>query len=67
MGGLARWTTLGRLGSRKIADSREGVLNQGAEFLRAKAALPDRMTIASSLEIGQVLAGEIEGRRFSQD
>jgi ornithine cyclodeaminase/alanine dehydrogenase-like protein (mu-crystallin family) len=35
--------------SRLIADSREGVLVQGAEFLRP--------------EIGQVLGGEIERRR----
>src|SRR5271156_225116 len=47
--------------SRFIADSREGVLNQGAEFLRAKAAglIADEHIVA---EIGQVLAGEIEGR-----
>ncbi|MGA8272082.1 MAG: ornithine cyclodeaminase family protein [Candidatus Sulfotelmatobacter sp.] len=48
--------------SRFIADSREGVLNQGAEFLRAKAAelIGDEHIVA---EIGQVLAGDIEGRR----
>ena len=48
--------------SRFIADSREGVVNQGAEFLRAKAAglIGDEHIVA---EIGQVLAGEIEGRR----
>ncbi len=48
--------------SRFIADSREGVLNQGGEFLRAKAAglVGDEHIVA---EIGQVLAGEIEGRR----
>jgi ornithine cyclodeaminase/alanine dehydrogenase-like protein (mu-crystallin family) len=48
--------------SRLIADSREGVLAQGAEFLRAKAAglINDDHIVA---EIGQVLAGEIEGRR----
>ena len=48
--------------SRFIADSREGVLAQGAEFLRAKAAgvVGDDHIVA---EIGQVLAGEIEGRR----
>jgi ornithine cyclodeaminase/alanine dehydrogenase-like protein (mu-crystallin family) len=47
--------------SRFIADSREGVLEQGAEFLRAKAAglVGDEHIVA---EIGQVLAGEIEGR-----
>ena len=46
--------------SRFIADSREGVLDQGAEFLRAKAAglVGDEHIVA---EIGQVLAGEIEG------
>src|ERR1700722_10172520 len=48
--------------SRFIADSREGVLAQGAEFLRAKqAGLVGDDHIAA--EIGQVLAGEIEGRR----
>jgi ornithine cyclodeaminase len=48
--------------SRFIADSREGVLQQGAEFLRAKAAgkIDDSHIVA---EIGQVLAGEIQGRR----
>jgi ornithine cyclodeaminase len=48
--------------SRFIADSREGVLLQGAEFLRAKAAglIGDDHIVA---EIGEVLAGEIEGRR----
>jgi ornithine cyclodeaminase/alanine dehydrogenase-like protein (mu-crystallin family) len=52
--------------SRFIADSREGVLNQGAEFLRAKAAglVGDDHVVA---EIGQVLAGEIIGRRSDQD
>jgi ornithine cyclodeaminase/alanine dehydrogenase-like protein (mu-crystallin family) len=47
--------------SRFIADSREGVREQGAEFLRAKAAglVGDEHIVA---EIGQVLAGEIEGR-----
>ena len=48
--------------SRFIADSREGVLLQGGEFLRAKAAglIGDEHIVA---EIGQVLAGDIEGRR----
>jgi ornithine cyclodeaminase/alanine dehydrogenase-like protein (mu-crystallin family) len=52
--------------SRFIADSREGVLNQGAEFLRAKAAglVDDKHIVA---EIGQVLAGEIEGRRSAEE
>jgi ornithine cyclodeaminase len=48
--------------SRFIADSREAMLRQGAEFLRAKEAglIGDDHIVA---EIGQVLAGEIEGRR----
>jgi ornithine cyclodeaminase len=48
--------------SRFVADSREGVLNQGGEFLRARAAglVGDDHIVG---EIGQVLAGEIEGRR----
>jgi len=52
--------------SRFIVDSREGVLNQGAEFLRAKAAglIGDEHIVA---EIGQVLAGEIEGRRSADE
>ncbi len=52
--------------SRFIADSREGVLNQGAEFLRAKAArlIADEHIVA---EIGQVLAGDIEGRRSPEE
>jgi ornithine cyclodeaminase/alanine dehydrogenase-like protein (mu-crystallin family) len=47
--------------SRFIADSREGVLAQGGEFLRAKAAglITDDHIVA---EIGQVLSGEIPGR-----
>jgi ornithine cyclodeaminase len=52
--------------SRFIADSREGVLQQGGEFLRAKAAgLIDDSHIVG--EIGQVLAGEIEGRRSVEE
>ena len=52
--------------SRFIADSREGVLQQGAEFLRAKAAgLIDDSHIVG--EIGQVLAGEIPGRRSAEE
>jgi ornithine cyclodeaminase len=48
--------------SRFIADSRASVLAQGAEFLRARSAgLIDDTHIAA--EIGQVLAGEFEGRR----
>jgi ornithine cyclodeaminase len=52
--------------SRFIADSREGVLHQGAEFLRAKAAglVGDEHIVA---EIGQVLGGEIEGRRSAEE
>jgi ornithine cyclodeaminase len=52
--------------SRFIVDSREGVLNQGAEFLRARAAglIDDRHIVA---EIGQVLAGEVEGRRSADE
>jgi len=48
--------------SRFFVDSREGVLQQGAEFLRAKAAglIDDDHIVA---EIGQVLGGEVEGRR----
>ena len=48
--------------ARFIADSREGVLAQGAEFLRAKeAGVIGDDHIAG--EIGQVLAGDIEGRQ----
>jgi ornithine cyclodeaminase len=52
--------------SRFIADSREGVLSQGAEFLRAKQAglIDDGHIVA---EIGQVLAGEIPGRRSAEE
>lgn len=52
--------------SRFIVDSREGVLNQGAEFLRAMAAglVGDEHIVA---EIGQVLAGEVEGRRSADE
>ena len=48
--------------SRFIADSREGILRQGAEFLRAKEAglIGDDHIVA---EIGEVLSGKIEGRR----
>ncbi|WP_331084174.1 ornithine cyclodeaminase family protein [Phenylobacterium sp.] len=48
--------------SRFIADSREGVLAQGAEFLKAKAAglVGDDHVVG---EIGQVLAGDLEGRQ----
>lgn len=52
--------------SRFIADSREGVLRQGAEFLRAKAAglIGDDHIVA---EIGEVLAGKIAGRRSAEE
>jgi ornithine cyclodeaminase len=52
--------------SRFIADSREGVLAQGAEFLRAKAAglVGDDHIVA---EIGQVLAGDVIGRRSPEE
>lgn len=51
---------------RFIADSREGVLAQGAEFLNAKAAglIGDDHIVA---EIGQVLAGDVVGRRSAED
>jgi ornithine cyclodeaminase/alanine dehydrogenase-like protein (mu-crystallin family) len=51
--------------SRFIADSREGVLQQGAEFLRAKAArlVGDDHVVG---EIGQVLAGAIPGRQSDE-
>lgn len=51
---------------RFIADSREGVLRQGAEFLRAKEAglIGDDHIVA---EIGQVLAGAVEGRRSDDE
>lgn len=47
--------------ARFIADSREGVLAQGAEFLRAKQAglIGDDHVVG---EIGQVLAGDLPGR-----
>lgn len=48
--------------ARFIADSRESVLSQGAEFLRAKQAglIGDDHIVG---EIGEVLAGAIEGRQ----
>ncbi|HEY2447190.1 MAG TPA: ornithine cyclodeaminase family protein [Rhizomicrobium sp.] len=48
--------------SRFVVDSREGVLQQGAEFLKAKEAglIGDDHIVG---EIGEVLAGSIEGRR----
>jgi ornithine cyclodeaminase len=52
--------------SRFIADSREGVLAQGAEFLKAKAAglIGDDHIVG---EIGEVLAGRVEGRRSAAE
>ena len=52
--------------ARYFADSREGVLQQGAEFLRAKqAGLIDDTHICA--EIGQVLAGTAKGRRSPEE
>ncbi len=48
--------------ARFIADSREGVIAQGAEFLRAKEAGIIREDHIAA-EIGQVLAGDIDGRQ----
>lgn len=52
--------------SRFIVDSREGVLKQGAEFLRAKAAgaIDDAHIVA---EIGEVFAGKTAGRQSASD
>ncbi|MFI4973829.1 MAG: ornithine cyclodeaminase family protein [Caulobacterales bacterium] len=52
--------------SRFVADSREGVLRQGAEFAAAKAAglIDDDHIVA---EIGQVLAGDVAGRRSPEE
>jgi ornithine cyclodeaminase len=52
--------------SRFFVDSREGVLRQGAEFLRAKAAglIDDDHIVA---EIGAVLAGNQIGRRSDSE
>ena len=54
------------LHSRFFVDSREGVLQQGTEFLRAKAAglIDDNHIVA---EIGEVLAGTKAGRRSPQE
>jgi ornithine cyclodeaminase/alanine dehydrogenase-like protein (mu-crystallin family) len=53
-------------GARFFADSCEGVLQQGAEFLRAKqAGLIDDSHILA--EIGEVLAGKAEGRRADDE
>lgn len=52
--------------SRFVADSRASVLAQGGEFLRAKAAglVGDEHIVA---EIGEVLAGDVEGRRSAEE
>jgi ornithine cyclodeaminase len=52
--------------SRYVADSREGVLQQGGEFLRAKSAglIGDEHIVA---EIGQILSGEIAGRQTKEE
>lgn len=52
--------------SRFVADSREGVMSQGAEFLRAKAAglIDDDHIVA---EIGEILAGAAPGRRTKDE
>jgi ornithine cyclodeaminase/alanine dehydrogenase-like protein (mu-crystallin family) len=52
--------------ARFVVDSREGVLSQGAEFLRAKeAGLIDDAHIVA--EIGQILARDIIGRRSATE
>ena len=53
-------------GSRFIADVRENVLAQGAEFLRAKASgrVADDHVVG---EIGEVFAGRLEGRRDAEE
>jgi len=52
--------------SRFIADSREGVLAQGAEFLNATAngRVDDSHVVG---EIGQVLVGDLAGRRSAEE
>lgn len=52
--------------ARFFADSREGVIAQGAEFLNAKKAglIGDDHIVG---EIGEVLAGKIEGRRSEDE
>jgi ornithine cyclodeaminase len=52
--------------ARFIADSKESVLRQGAEFLQAKESgvIDDTHIVA---EIGQVLSGEVTGRRSRND
>ena len=52
--------------SRFFADHREGVLAQGAEFIRARAAglIGDDHLLG---EIGEVMSGAVEGRRSQRD
>jgi len=52
--------------SRFYVDSREGVIAQGAEFLKAKQAglIGDDHIVG---EIGAVLAGKLEGRRSANE
>ena len=52
--------------SRFFADSREGVLAQGAEFLdtKARGLIGDDHIVG---EIGEVLAGMVEGRRTAEE
>ncbi len=52
--------------SRFVVDSRASVLAQGGEFLRAKAAglVGEEHIVA---EIGEVLAGDVEGRRSEEE
>lgn len=52
--------------SRYFVDSREGVIRQGAEFIRAKETglIGDDHILG---EIGQVLAGDVVGRRSDAD
>jgi ornithine cyclodeaminase len=54
------------LRSRFVADSRASVLAAGAEFLHAKSAglIQDSHIVA---EIGEILGGEIEGRRNAEE
>ena len=52
--------------SRFVADSREGCLRQGAEFVKAREAglIGDEHLVA---EIGEVLSGKIPGRRDARE
>jgi len=52
--------------SRFIADNREGCLRQGAEFVKAKEAglIGEEHLVG---EIGQVLAGDVPGRRTPEE